>query len=656
MSTCFYNGQIAAKRNYHQLTKEPREEAHPKPMATTFADKKKSISFELDNHQAAEAMLSPQASDPAFWLSAAPKRAADGRADDWKQWMRHLQSRRSPKSLEKLCRTKETPIGWGIVRENLSPSAERLLDCLDGLDGLDGLSRKRQAGETLEESLACWLEGTLDHPQTVDYALACLTVAHMLPRVAEKIPAPMWWQLLDDLWQVIRATGDWSAEENSSAEEALAQQLLTGELPLTLAYLFPEIKPLSKLRTAAREKLSDGLSERLNGEGLLQGCHLAVMLPLAACWTRCRLMGEQLKKGCWNGKAESNYQWFLRQALRLTAADGKPLLQSRYHSAWSPDFLQTAVALGGDESDHAAACALLDKKTAAGLGKPKNIELPETSDHCEWAGVAIMRTAWDRKAPAVVIDYSARELKIEVASGKQRLFSGVWSSTTTVDGKPLKLVGEWDEVCWFSDNDVDFLELSIELSGGARLERQILLAREDHFLLLADYLLDTPGGQLKHTSRLPLEGTIKLVPEKETREALLVAAKPVARVFPLALPEWRVDPRIGELTASDGHLQWTQQALGTNMAAPVFIDLDRRRLAKQCTWRQLTVAQSLETQPADVAVGYRVQCAKQQWLVYRSLAPKANRTLLGYNLSSECLVARFLAPSGEVDELMEIEG
>ena len=31
-------------------------------------------------------------------------------------------------------------------------------------------------------------------------------------------------------------------------------------------------------------------------------------------------------------------------------------------------------------------------------------------------------------------------------------------------------------------------------------------------------------------------------------------------------------------------------------------------------------------------------------------------TLLGQNLSSECPVARFLAPEGLIDELLEIEG
>jgi hypothetical protein len=154
---------------------------------------------------------------------------------------------------------------------------------------------------------------------------------------------------------------------------------------------------------------------------------------------------------------------------------------------------------------------------------------------------------------------------------------------------------------------------------------------------------------------LPLSGEIDFQPEQETREGHLIAGKTLARVLPLALPEWRNDPRIGQLTADKGRLQLEQQRNGKNLACPLLIDLDSKRAKKECTWRQLTIAQALEVQSHDVAVGYRAQCGGDQWLIYRSLAEAANRTLLGQNLSNECLVARFLAPEGEIDELLEIE-
>ena len=70
---------------------------------------------------------------------------------------------------------------------------------------------------------------------------------------------------------------------------------------------------------------------------------------------------------------------------------------------------------------------------------------------------------------------------------------------------------------------------------------------------------------------------------------------------------------------------------------------------------RLTVAEAGQIQPADAAVGYRLALGKQQWLVYRSLAKPGNRTLLGHNLSTEMLVARF-QDDGQVQSLIEIEG
>ena len=69
---------------------------------------------------------------------------------------------------------------------------------------------------------------------------------------------------------------------------------------------------------------------------------------------------------------------------------------------------------------------------------------------------------------------------------------------------------------------------------------------------------------------------------------------------------------------------------------------------------RFTVAADLQVQPDDVAVGYRAMIGNQQWLLYRSLARPANRTVLGHNLSTEMLLARF-DRKGAVQPLVEIE-
>jgi len=625
---------------------------------TTKPSRKGSEASELNREANAGAEeLSDSVTTDRFWREAAPQGLVGEGA--WAIWSGHLAKRRTPRPLTQLCGTTASPLSWGITLGELSPRTVELLALLDQLSAKSAQGKSHVASETIEQILAGWLEGSHALPQTIDFALECLAVTHALPWIAEAVLAEFWWALLDALWQVVQSAGDWRSGAELPPEQGLAQQMLSGELPLTLAYLLPEMRPVSKLRAAAHEALSEGLAELTNGNGLVQGTYLSHQRPLLACWTRCRTMGDQLKKGCWNRKSDEHFQWAVTHSLALSSPQGTPLLGQPHAEAWTADFLRTALKVGGDRADASAAGSIFAKKLATtittnGKGKAKDA-VPESSDNCEWAGVAYMRTEWRRKAPLLAIDYSSPDLRLECWNGPQRLFAGTWTWETTLDGKQLEPVGSWDESCWFSDDDVDYLELSMELTAGARLERQILLARDELFLLLADFIIDTRGGRLGHRYRLPLDGEVEFEPEQETREGMLIAGKTVARVLPLALPEWRADPRVGKLTSSNGRLQLEQEFSGKNIACPLLIDLNRSRSKKPCTWRQLTVAQSLEIQPHDVAVGYRAQCGKNQWLIYRSLVEPANRTLLGQNLSNECLVARFLAPEGEIDELLEIE-
>jgi len=596
--------------------------------------------------------ISGAATTKKFWREEAPPGIVG--ESQWATWSGHLAKRRTPRPLEALCETPALPLSWGFTLGALSPRTVELLALSDQLCAKTAKGKLRVSDETIEQILAGWLEGSHALPQTIDFALECLVIAHVLPRVTEGVLPDFWWGLLDALWQIVQSTSDWRVDAELPPEQGLAQQLLAGELPLTLAYLFPEMRPIGKLRAAAYETLSEGLAELTNGNGLVQGEYLGYQRPLLGCWTRCRVLAAQLKKD-WTKKTDELFQWAVTHSIRLSTAQGTPLLGGPHHEAWTPDFLRTALSTGGDKADASAARLIFGKKLTAGIKSKATDTVPETSDNCEWAGVACLRTDWERKEPVLAVDYSSPDLRLECWVGTERLLSGTWSWETTLAGKRLEPIGSWDESCWFSDEDVDYLELSMDLSGGARLERQILLARDEMFLLLADYVIDTTGGKLCHRYRLPLDGAVEFLPEQETREGLLAAGKAVARVLPLALPEWRSDPRLGKLTFDNSRLQLEQTREGKNLACPLLIDLKKNRAKKDCTWRQLTVAQSLEVVDHDVAVGYRVQCSKDQWLIYRSLAESANRTLLGQNLSNECLVARFLAPEGEIDELLEIE-
>ena len=120
------------------------------------------------------------------------------------------------------------------------------------------------------------------------------------------------------------------------------------------------------------------------------------------------------------------------------------------------------------------------------------------------------------------------------------------------------------------------------------------------------------------------------------------------------MPEWRAQSHYGELKGIAEGLELRQSTAGQRLYAPLFVDLDRSRFRRRMTWRQLTVAESLTPLPAEVATGFRVAIGDQQWIIYRSLARRGNRTLLGHNLATESLIARF-GKDGEVTSIVEIE-
>src|SRR6185312_15422028 len=100
-----------------------------------------------------------------------------------------------------------------------------------------------------------------------------------------------------------------------------------------------------------------------------------------------------------------------------------------------------------------------------------------------------------------------------------------------------------------------------------------------------------------HSSDLPLAHHICWQPEAETRDGLLVGRKVRAAALPVALSEWRADPRGGTLDARGGRLVQTQETRGRALCCPIVIDLDRKRSKYPRTWRQLTVGENLEIVP-----------------------------------------------------------
>jgi hypothetical protein len=418
---------------------------------------------------------------------------------------------------------------------------------------------------------------------------------------------------------------------------------------------------------------------------------------------------------CWDADAEQEFPQAVREALRLSRYDGTPVMAQRGEADGVP--LKTGgtqwladVAVGlagrGDKSYRRAMYAIATGRGSKAKGHAKSKRpikgMPDPAFNSEWAELAVLQTDWSARATRLTVAYSGPTVRIELQSDRELLLGGTWELEVRAGGVLAQPRGSWSEVCWVSDADCDYLELELELSGSMRVQRQILLSRKDQFVFLADAMLGADAApsaapsELAYRGRLPLAAGITVRPAAETRELTLFGTKPRAVVLPLALPEWQADPRGGTLSGSDANpatasetngkhvaangaatngaatngaatdaifdttaeIVLTQAVQGRRMFAPLWIDLSGKRVRKHdrdlLTWRQLTVGEHRQILPRDVAVGYRVQCGKRQWIAYRSLTAPANRTLIGVNLSTDFFVGRF-GSDGETESIVEVE-
>jgi hypothetical protein len=600
---------------------------------------------------------SQAAAHGSFWSKRAPKRLRRGGLSPDAAWEAYWKDRKRPATVARLCRAKSTPLSWAWNAAGAAPECRALVELADKLARGAAPARfaKPNRRSELQEALSHWLDAVSHGEPSMDCAIGCLAAAHLLNELGGLLDAEFGWSLVDLLFATATEARHLPADGYAVADMAVARQILAGELPLTLSYNFPEMGPAPALARASQQALREGFAVLLSGKGFLRGTQLQALRPLAACWTRCGAIGSRLKQGAWNAATQRKFEAFAQQAIRWSDAAGRPLLSDAEAPTWTADFLASLLRLAGGKPETVAAKALIGRRSKAKAAAKAEHKAFAPSCHSEPAGLAIMRSAWSPRAATVAVNYSTLDMGIEASAGGRQLFAGVWTAEPRVDGNLLKPTGAWDEVCWFTDADVDYLEFSLDLENGAKLERQILLARRDAFLLLVDHLQNPASALIDLTMQLPLAAELQWQGEEETRDAVLSAGKPVARLLPLAMPEWRVDPRVGELTHADGAVRLAARTAARAIACPLFIDLDRRRAAKPCTWRLLTVAESLEIVPPDVAVAYRIQCGRDQWVYYRAQSASGNRTFIGQNTSHECVIARFRAPSGEIEELLEIE-
>ena len=327
--------------------------------------------------------------------------------DQWEAWQHDLASRPQPADLAQLARSPGThPLRWAVPDDYDARPAPRLLKRLTRY----ATRKKLPAG--VVQSLGDWLNTAVAARSDAGWALESIAWCHLLPRLATSIAEPLWRALYETLFEAIG-----SAADSAVYDEPVRHQLLNAELPLTLAFVLPELQPCRELVLPASSALSFGLVELLDGEGLVCAAHVEHFRGLLACWTRCALLDDAAHWGSFDDDARAQFACLARQALRLTRPDGTLVLSRGTSGQWCPELIQAAVARGS-RKDRRLAKRVLPDKDAPKDDRPAH-KLPPPSVYSEWGEVCVMRTAWWRKCPQFACLFGGQRLRLRWVAGEE---------------------------------------------------------------------------------------------------------------------------------------------------------------------------------------------------------------------------------------------
>lgn len=511
------------------------------------------------------------------------------------------------------------------------------------------------------------------------FLMECLTVRDQLADDADQwlVGEAVIWGFV---WFTRRGGGDSSAEQILKVlvqiGEAGLENLLNGEFSatpflLTCGCLSSDVDGCQSFVDIARKNLHLEVQERVGDDGGVGMESSSEILTAVNRWARCQEIihttnGKKLGK-----KTDSKIDQAVVFAVLLLGNGGRPATESECAAEQSAAPILQAASCGRKKVA-ATVLALTDGKNPAGDVRWTERGLCERSLFDEGQKIAVFRSGWKRGATRVLVSYREKSPYLEIVAGGRLVVAGRWDVALRCDGESLHCVGAWRRTWWDATDSAVYLEMSVDVEGGRRLERSVLLLPKDEVVLLADAIVIP---ELKHGDQsellaadIQLRSSLSITPSisiDSCEETCEVFGADVNRRFlaiPLALNEWRESCQGHEsLDVSGQRLELRQSSQAGRLYAPLWFDCNARRLKRlqeepecnQRTWRQLTVADTREAVRSDEAVSFRVQSCLDQWFVYRSLDEARNRTALGCNMSSEFLVGR-VAENGVVKRLLEV--
>jgi hypothetical protein len=584
---------------------------------------------------------------------------------------------------------------WGVSPMQIDDAAD--LSALASLIQHAGTGTLEVEDALTPNQLVGWMDQQMpvrsDEPGV---ALTCVGWLYGLSKLGKDIEPTVWLDTLQTiLSQVDRA---WADDDPNSI---LASLVWSCEAPLALALQLSQVGCKDRFVTFANRSLKNqirGAAKTPSRWVVDGGRQLRALLGVVV---RCRQAADQLGVPSWKGPVKKALAKLTELAVAFSDADGRPVCVD-VNEGESDEHLFAALEISCEcerLTELLVSRSLLSKKVMRAIAsrqkaipigtKPKGnskenaasksksnpeisskkVNFPALQFYDPTSECALMRSNWTSNSNRVAIDFSTDPMWIDAMDHTgSRLLSGYWTIELAKNEQAIEFDTVWHEVCWFSDDDVDYLELQCSVENHACIiQRQVALFRAEGLLLLADSIQADDDALWELRSRLPLAADVEAAIDADTNEVDLQNAKSVKKppqlrsvVMPLSLPEWRRGCKNGRLsTETDSHgdriLELRQSTSANRIYAPMLFQLRKDHLKKNFTWRNLTVAEERVIQPDWVAKSYRVQIGEENWFLYRSLDKPRPRSSLGQHINADFFAGKFSIEDGEVESLLEVD-
>ena len=486
------------------------------------------------------------------------------------------------------------------------------------------------------ESLAAWInewisrdaQSSLDERQLHDAVL----LAQLIPFLPQYIDIETWSQLVTHLLGYRSLVNDLHPKESP-----LAFAIAAAELPIVLHRYH---RPLSDSLVIdhAMKNVIVSLEESLGDDDLPHANMFSDFQETLASWTRMYFACQKAPDvpSC-PEDIELLFQRCARNSLLLSRGDHETFCtHTRSMPGWKR-LRELAVTLAGEPSDKRLLCTR-QPKSASRVRSYSKYALPEMSFQSDWSECAVARSSWDLGTAGIYVTYS-ESMQIEMEGANGLIISSVGEPRVSLHGETdsstLNRISEWSCTSWFNDHEAVYMEFESRFSNDVTVQRQLVMAKDESVVLMADAVISEVEDTLSYSCEVELSDRLQMFEAEEHSEGFVVGLEPEALVLPMGLDEWRQSDLKGSLRRSDEGFVYSINHQDGALYAPLLFCLSRDAGTEPYTWRRLSVAEGLSRTPNSTAVGYRAQFNESQWLIYRSLAPPASRSILGQNTTAE---------------------